>query len=111
MARFSNEIEEAVAQDYMTGILNLDQIAQKHKICKRSIYNIVERCIPRRCTKKAPQWVTARLERTEIELILLLILEFEGIVSEEKKPILHVLEEKMLAAADRDEELKRLGKN
>lgn len=108
MAWFTEERSKSIADDYFAGILTLKQIADKYSIGQRSIYNCASR--HRQAGKKEKrnrplQYI--RLAREEIEVALLAIMESESSIDTEKKRWLLSLEEKLLTAADRDEQIKR----
>lgn len=108
MGWLSEDKWKSVADDYFSGLFTNAEIAKKHGIAIRSIYNCVERCSPQRRNRKhIPAWYPIKLTRAEIELALLVIMENDKVFCEEHRDTMFSLETKLLNAADRDENIKR----
>lgn len=73
--RIPIEVVDAIIDDYEDGILTAAEIAKKHDVCIRSVYNILEYTGVNRGRKENRRNMTIRLNKDEMETIVLLYLE------------------------------------
>ena len=99
--------ERSVIKDYFECVLTLKEIAAKHYISVRSVYNIISRhgyrcdgAHPRKINKdkhgEDDDTVSLRLKRSEIELIFLMYLETEPVLTDSDKITADLLTDKLL---------------
>ena len=92
------EKRELIANDYNNSGLSVAQIAEKHGICVRTVYNSIQ--AKNRRNRARPNRRALRLTKAEAEVILLCIMEAESVLSNNYRETLHAIENRVLIIAD-----------
>lgn len=97
--RISDIVKDDIRRDYNDRSMSVDEIAAKYGVHRRRVYDYVK-------ADRHSKWSTTRkqkmtyLSKDEVELILLMLMECDGMLNEKNQAIAKCLEDRMLNMAD-----------
>lgn len=97
--RISEIVKSDIRQDYYERAMTVDEIAAKYNVHRRRVYDYVKADRHSRWAMNRARKMTY-LSKDEVELILLMLLECDGILKGNNRVIAKVLEDRMLMIAD-----------
>lgn len=97
--RISDDVKNEIRKDYYEKSMTVDEIAAKHGVYRRRVYDYIKADRRSAYTVKRARKMTY-LSKDEVELILLLLCECDCIIKGKNKVIASCLEERLLNMAD-----------